>query len=278
MKQLSQLDILSFAIDLQAYLKLRSSEGNKHTIFGRYDKTDKLNASNKLLGLLEGKDTNFTDNEISTIRDGRLGNLCRRFAKKHGFLTLREFLQSLEFKDYTNKNISRDLKVNIDGYTKSLSENIKNMNYKTKDNLWEEARMLQSNQSFLTKIDGLIDLTYSFCKDQVSDKVFTETPFRKWILIARYKNPDMMEFNVLGNYYYVSDREATKGELRSDNFLNIMKNKPNLNITSLIEEYPFDIICMISESQELIFNLQNFETSNKNRDLRSSIFKKYYGY
>ncbi|WP_150467678.1 hypothetical protein [Francisella sp. SYW-9] len=282
MKQLSQLDILSFAIDLQAYLTLRSSEGNKKTIFGKYNKTDKLDASKKLLALLEGKDISFTDNEISIIRNGRLGNLCRKFAKKHGFTTLREFLKSIEFKDYTSKNISHDLKVDTNKCTEFLSNEIKNNNYTIKDDLWKNAKTVQADQTFLTKINGLIDLCYKFCKDQVDDEIFTKTPFHKWTLMDRYNNPPVMEFYVLGNFYYVSDRVPSNGELRSDNFLNIMKKNPNLNITSLIEEYPFDLIFMISECQQIVTKLKEMEmetkNSDKNKNLRALIFKKYYGY
>lgn len=278
MKQISELKILSFAIDLQAYMKLRSSEDNKKTIFGIYDKTDKLDASKKLLNLLEGKDIKFTDNEISILRNGRLGNLCRKFAKKHGFTTLREFLKSLEFKNYTSKNISHNLKVDTDEYTESLSKEIKNNNYTIKDDLWENAKTMQADHSFLTKIDGLIDLSYKFCKDQIDDEIFTKTPFHKWTLMGRYESPPVMEFNVLGNFYYVSDRVPSRGELRSDNLLNIMRKNPNLNITSLIEEYPFDLICMISESQQIVIELMKTETSDNNTKLRRSIFKKYYGY
>lgn len=278
MKHISELQILSFAIDLQAYMKLRSSEDNKKTIFGRYDKTDKLNVSKKLLTLLEGGDIKFTDNEISILRNGRLGNLCRKFAKKHGFTTLREFLKSIEFKNYTSKNISHNLKVDTDEYTESLSKEIKNNNYILKDDLWKNAKAMQVDQSLLTKIDGLIDLSYKFCKDQVNDEIFTKTPFNKWTLMGRYESPPVMEFNVLGNFYYVSDRFPSRGELRSDVFLNIIKKNPNLNITSLIEEYPFDLICMISESQEMVAKLMDIKTSNNNKNLRKSIFKKYYGY
>lgn len=278
MKQISELQILSFAIDLQAYMKLRSSEDNKKTIFGRYNKTDKLDASNKLLTLLEGEDIKFTDMEISILRNGRLGNFCRKFAKKHGFTTLREFLKSIEFKNYTSKNISHNLKVDTHNYTKLLSENIKNNNYINKDDVWREVRTIQDDQSFSVKIDGLIDLCYDFCKDQIGDKIFIETPFHKWTLIDRYATPPVMEFKVLENFYYVSNRLSTNGELRSDVFLNIIKKHPNMNIQSLVEECPFDLICMISESQQLISGLMTIETSDKNKILRKSIFKKYYNY
>ena len=275
---MDQLKILAFAIDIQAYMKLRSSENNKNSIFGRYNKTEKLDASNKLLKLLQGENIILSSSDISTIRDGRLGNLCRTFAKHNGFATLRDFLKSEKLKQYTKENISNNLTVDVDKYSKYLSKQIKLDGYQSKDTVWSCAHEIQNPQPLMVKIDGLLDLCIGFCKEQVSDKTFIDTPFKYWELVSTYAEPSVMEFKVLGNFYYVSNRDPTRGELRSYIFLDIIKKNPNLNISSLMDKYPFDLVCMIAQSQKICVDLASKGTSDRNRDLTKSMFKKYYQY
>jgi hypothetical protein len=279
MNQMNQLKILSFAIDIQAYMKLRSSENdNTNSIFGWYNKTEKLDASNKLLRLLEGENIVLSGSDISIIRNGRLGDLCRAFAKNNGFATLRDFLNSAELKQYTKENISSKLTVDVDDHAKYLSSQIKHGQYATRDKFYIESKKILKDIPLMARIDGLLDLCIGFCKEQVSDKIFTDTPFKDWEFVETYATPPVMEFKVLGNFYYISNRAPSRGELRAQNFLDMIKNYPNLTISTALYDHPFDFICIMAHAQQANIDLAGKMTSSSNRILKESIFKKYYGY
>jgi hypothetical protein len=227
---------------------------------------------------LEGENIVLSSSDISIIRNGRLGDLCRAFAKNNGFATLRNFLNSAELKQYTRENISSKLAVDVDSHAKHLSSQIKSGQYATKDKLYIESKKIVKDMPLLTRVDGLLDLCIGFCKEQVSDKIFTDTPFKDWEFLGTYATPPVMEFEVLGNFYYISNRDPTRGELRGQVFLDMIKNYPNLTISTALYDHPVDFICMLANSQQATIDMADKMTSSNNKTLKASIFKKYYGY
>jgi hypothetical protein len=282
--KIPEMDMLAFAIDIQAYIKFRSlQKGDKNSIFGQHTKTEKLDAAKKLFKLLQGEIIVFSRAEISTIRNGRLGDICRMHTKKKNrYHSLSDFLIYYRTNLYSEESRIEDLSVDVNHYTGCLSNRIKAGKYDSKKIVWAEARKMSSSRTLLDRIGTCIDLHLDLCKEQISDGIFTETPFKHWKLIERLDLPPVMKFNVLGNFYYISNRKSDNGELRHDVFLDIIKNNPSLNISTLLSEYPFDLVFLLAKNQELVDKLANIQgrhgNTSKNNQLRQSTFKKYYGY
>ena len=98
MNMLHDLDISYFIQDIENYIKIREQEGNKISFFGGYSKNDKLAVASKLLSFLKGLNVDFSNQEISILRNGRLGEICKKFAKGHGFSSVTNLFCSDNFK------------------------------------------------------------------------------------------------------------------------------------------------------------------------------------
>ena len=106
--------LLKLKSKILGYILIREKENKYTSIFGRYSKQEKISAAQKLLQYLEIKETRngcyFTKHEISCIRDGRLGKICREFVKKNNiFKNVRDLLDN-ENKKYIILSNNIDLK------------------------------------------------------------------------------------------------------------------------------------------------------------------------
>lgn len=242
-------NVVSFAFELQLYKKIRMSQGEhkKRSYFRGYSKTTKISAVNNLISILEGnKRTSLSGQDKNALRNGALGRLCSRYANLFNFRSRTEMFESKSLIQFCNSYLNQSLKfddedLHDDFNIKYMREEISKA-YENKKN----TKSYFANLPLSQRIDGIIDIKYDFCKNQLNDFIFMNTRFREWKLVK--KDADFLEFMVGSHVFYCSNRVPSTGEMRGNNLLMYMKNNPSSCMNDLADD-PTSLINYVLCSQ-----------------------------
>ena len=77
---------------IESYIDMRTLEPRKLNWYGRYNKDNKISAAESVISHILGNNQ-MPLNQIDCARQGRLGDICRFFAKEYGYRRLDTFLK-----------------------------------------------------------------------------------------------------------------------------------------------------------------------------------------
>jgi hypothetical protein len=241
-------NVLCFSFELQLYKKIRMSqvEHKKRSYLKGYSRSAKTSAVNNLISILEGnKRASLSKTDIKALRNGALGRLCSKYAELFGFSNRTRMFESRSLMKFCNAYVNQSLKFD-DGDLHNRSKDCIKGEISDAYQIKNKVKNDFAGLSIADRIDGTIDIAFDFCKNQLSNHIFMDTPFKNWKLVK--KDDVFLEFMVGSTVFYCSNRIASAGELRSDNLLRYMKDNPNSCMNDLASD-PTNLVNYALNSQ-----------------------------
>jgi len=108
---------------IESYIDMRTLEPRKLNWYGRYNKDNKISAAESVISHILGNNQ-MPLNQIDCARQGRLGDICRFFAKEYGYRRLDTFLKENIYNikerfDRSNRNSGFDRSNRNSGFDRS---------------------------------------------------------------------------------------------------------------------------------------------------------------